>query len=452
MLKDPKTRRLIVSDLTPPIRKRLSTLSTSVANNTATLSEQEELNFITGRIIKSILTSLWQGVDWDEVNLWDIDWAEWIDPVLRSGEATETFDWNNQALDNIKQVNLTDPTELTIRDGEITVTQGFHTVDTESDASIDDLDTINGGATGDELILKAAHTDRTIRIRYNEDNIYLNSRNVVKSFSFNSPAGATGRFYAAGFYRAPATDANLTQASTTVNYGTANIAYGAHAFLVAGGAGAVDAGSCSIVVSGTSVDDQGNRTAADSETIVADITAMTTNAYYETVNKWIGTITYTLTPAGATTFNADFNYGLCKYDDMSNQLFHLTDLECVGRAGASDTGFNIRLLYHSDAGWTYSAAAFVPGGTELANMNTDYNTEINLSNGEPIAYKRDNLTQEIHGDNVEGIVVEITTGANKAVDRMDIHVGVHTIPKYIHLDTTSEAIRFIYNGTGWCEV
>ena len=91
-IRDPKTRRLIATDLTPPIRARLASLTTSIANNTATLEEQEALNFITSQVIRSILLSLWQGVDWDSINLSDIDWEEWIEPVLRSGEASEPFD------------------------------------------------------------------------------------------------------------------------------------------------------------------------------------------------------------------------------------------------------------------------------------------------------------------------------------------------------------------------
>ncbi|KKN65913.1 hypothetical protein LCGC14_0477300, partial [marine sediment metagenome] len=75
---DPKTRGLIVSDLTPAIRGRLSALSTSVANHTATLAEQEELNFITSQVVRSILSSLWQSVDWENVDLSDIDWEEFI--------------------------------------------------------------------------------------------------------------------------------------------------------------------------------------------------------------------------------------------------------------------------------------------------------------------------------------------------------------------------------------
>ena len=97
---DPKTRRLIVPDLTPSIRGRIAALSTAVANHTATLAEQEELNFITSQVIRSILFSLWQSVDWDAVDLSDVDWTEWIEPVLRSGEADEAFDWNGQNLTN----------------------------------------------------------------------------------------------------------------------------------------------------------------------------------------------------------------------------------------------------------------------------------------------------------------------------------------------------------------
>ena len=73
---DPKTRRLIIGDLTPPIRSRLASLSTSVANHTVTLSDQEDLNFINGRIIKALLRALWPGIDWEEADLWDIDWEE----------------------------------------------------------------------------------------------------------------------------------------------------------------------------------------------------------------------------------------------------------------------------------------------------------------------------------------------------------------------------------------
>lgn len=455
---DPKSGRVIVDDLTPPIRRRLAALSTSVANHTATLAEQEELNFITSQVIRSILFSLWQSVDWDSINLFDIDWEQWIEPVLRSGEATEPFDWNNQELDNIKTLNMSRGTELTISSGAVTATQGHHSIDTESDAATDDLDTINGLDGNDLLFIFAADGARTVRVRDGEGNIFLRHQNETKSYNFNSPSGSSGIFYIAGFYDWPAADANLDEGSLTVTHGAANISYAAHAGLVAAAAGATDAGTVSIVVSGTSIDDDGTRSAADSETIVADITAMSTNAYYETVKKWLGTITYTLTGAGgAATFNADFNYGFAKYEDFANQDFSVSSLECVGRAGANDTGFNIRLFHHNTADWTYSAAAFVPGPTagdasELANMNTTHSTEKNLNSGDPFAYKRVDLNTDVDGDNGEGVVVEITTGANRAVEAMDVHIGVHTIPKYLYLAAATQHVLFMKHGASFHQV
>ncbi|KKK59715.1 hypothetical protein LCGC14_3031630, partial [marine sediment metagenome] len=171
---------------------------------------------------------------------------------------------------------------------------------------------------------------------------------------------------------------------------------------MAAGPGSVNAGLVSIVVSGTSIDDEGNRSDPDSETIVADITAMITDEFFTTAKKWLGTVTWTITnEGGASTFNADFNFGFCKYEDFQNQDFTITSLECVGRAGAADTGFNIRLFHHVDAGWTYAASGFVPGGTVLANMNTSHSTEQNLVSGEEFAYKRVDLNTDVSGTTVE---------------------------------------------------
>ncbi len=56
----------------------------------------------------------------------------------------------------------------------ITVTDSYHLVDTASDASSDDLKTINGGAqAGQLLILQAAHTDRTVVVHKNDGNIKM---------------------------------------------------------------------------------------------------------------------------------------------------------------------------------------------------------------------------------------------------------------------------------------
>lgn len=63
----------------------------------------------------------------------------------------------------IIQTLMTDAsTELTIASGAITVTQTFHRVDTEADAASDNLDTINGGADGQFLVIRAENTAREV--------------------------------------------------------------------------------------------------------------------------------------------------------------------------------------------------------------------------------------------------------------------------------------------------
>lgn len=253
--------------------------------------------------------------------------------------------------------------------------------------------------------------------------------NTYKSYSFRSPTGASGTYYIAGYYKYEAADANLDQGQVTKNFGSANVAYGAHAFLVASGAGTASGGSgaVTITVSGTSIDDDGTRTPTDSETLVADITAMSTDEYFETTKKWIGVIVYTLDvgATGHTAYAADFNIGTCKYEDFGNKDFTVTNFETVGRAGANDSGFDVILYKHDDTSWTYSAAAFEPTPTVICRLQTDYNTEYQLSNNEYFAYKRANLSTTVTGSGAEGVIAVVTTTANAAVDSMDAHIGVH---------------------------
>ena len=162
--------------------------------------------------------------------------------------------------------------------------------------------------------------------------------------------------------------------------------------------------------------------------IIADNTAVAVNEYYETSKKWLGTITYTLSQSGdRTTYNVDVNIGLAKYEDLLNNDFQLDGLESVGEANANDSGFNIEVLKHDGTGWTYSAAAFVAGGTVICSMNTDHGTEQDIDSGEGFAYKRTNLYELVFGAASEGIVVRVTTSTNNSVANMDIHIsGLYT--------------------------
>ena len=57
-------------------------------------------------------------------------------------------------------------TEVTISDGVAALTgTGYYTVDTEGDAETDDLTQITGLTIGDEVIIAAENTDRTIEIK-----------------------------------------------------------------------------------------------------------------------------------------------------------------------------------------------------------------------------------------------------------------------------------------------
>ncbi|MBT6051109.1 hypothetical protein HN682_05280 [Candidatus Peregrinibacteria bacterium] len=243
---------------------------------------------------------------------------------------------------------------------------------------------------------------------------------AFKSFTL-SDVGNAGIHYTAGWYRAAAADETLTIGGTvTRTYGTAGQAHGAHAFCVASGAGGTD---LVLTVTGVSITDAGVRNDADSEIIVADADAASTDEYFETSKKWLGQVTYTLTgSSGAFTFN----YGFCKYEDFGNKDFTVTDFEMGDfLAGASETGLNVKLKLHSSSGWTYHASAFVPGGTTICDLATDYGTNNDIANGDDGSYKRAALSQAVLGSSSQGIIVEVTTAVNNSIDAANFHVGVN---------------------------
>ncbi len=301
---------------------------------------------------------------------------------------------------------------------------------------------IFNAATATDLVIAAAGDDTNIDIDLQGKGTgrILANGSVVggqayKSYHFASFTGSSGTLFIAGYYDLAAADLNLTQASTTGTHGAVNVPYGAHALLVAAAAGAASGGAtgtADITVSGTSVTDAGVRTGSDTEIIVADVTAMSTDEYFETGKKWIGQITYTIAATGDhTTFNADFNVGFAKYDDFGNQDFTVTEFEAVGDAGANDSGFDVTLCKHVADGWSYSAAAFgIPTGNAIASMNTVYSTEKDIDSGVDFAFKRTGLTTAITGSGEaatgvpNGVLIMIESTANGAVERMDCHVGV----------------------------
>ena len=71
-------------------------------------------------------------------------------------------------------IGLGTQSELTIASGVITVTKSYHTVDTESDAATDNLDTINtAAASGTILVIRPASSARTIVAKDETGNLSL---------------------------------------------------------------------------------------------------------------------------------------------------------------------------------------------------------------------------------------------------------------------------------------
>jgi hypothetical protein len=258
----------------------------------------------------------------------------------------------------------------------------------------------------------------------------LNFQGVERPEEFKALKNTTPAvtpFFAGGFIEAPAADANLDQASPSQTYGTANQPYGAHAFVVCGAAGTTDAGVVGLRVTGDSITDDGTVTAADAETIIADITAVGTDEYYQTNKRWVGTVTFELFAVSGvpTTYALDVNYGLVKYETLADRPFILKTLDIYGQAGAAEAAPDIILKRHDSTGWTYSAAAFSPdGGTVLAQLTVDQ-VGVALGNGLNYAYKRTSLDTEINPDDQEGVLIWLVSPNDaNALAVISINIGV----------------------------
>jgi hypothetical protein len=178
-------------------------------------------------------------------------------------------------------------------------------------------------------------------------------------------------------------------------------------------------------VTGASISDAGVLNATDEQILTADITAGAVDTYYETLKKWVGTVSFEFyTVSGSpTTYSLSFNYGFAKYEDLGNLDFTVTALEVVGTAGAADALFTMDLLHHTTTGWTYSAAAFVPGDGVIASFNDDLAPYDALSGGDEFAWKRTNINQFVQGSVIEGILFKIYASKQNSVTSMDLHIS-----------------------------
>jgi len=229
----------------------------------------------------------------------------------------------------------------------------------------------------------------------------------TRTWPFVSPSGASGIKYYGGFYEFGSSDNDF---NPSINFGTANAAKGAHFFIIsaAGGSGGTDT---VLTITGTSITDEATRTTSDTETITVD-DAGSAGTYYETVKKWIGQIAIVVTSGPDILCN----YGFCKYWDNNNNNLRVVGVDVNWIAGANDATPDIKLRHHKATGWTYNAGSTPTPPAAIASMATDYNTEIQLVNGEQGAWKRDNLNTSVAGGDSEGTIIEVTTTSNKAFE------------------------------------
>ena len=85
---------------------------------------------------------------------------KWATPSGITASSTDTF--TNKTYTNLKMKTAV---ELTISSGSVVRTQMWHTIDTEGDASSDDLTNATGGATGELLYLESVNSGRDVTIK-----------------------------------------------------------------------------------------------------------------------------------------------------------------------------------------------------------------------------------------------------------------------------------------------
>ena len=228
-----------------------------------------------------------------------------------------------------------------------------------------------------------------------------------------SDLGSSGTYYCGGFYDAPASSATLTIGGTvTQTYGTATYMKSARVFVVTAGA---SAGATVLTVTGVSISDAGVKNDADSEVLIADCSTCGASSFYQTTKKWLGQITLTLS-GGVGTNALTFNYGFCREKSITSRNFTITSFIVQLQGGASESGFDTQLMHHKATGWTYSAAAFVPGTGYIVSSANDLGTNVTWANGVYASYKRTGLTTAIAGaTGGEGFIVKVKTSNNNTI-------------------------------------
>jgi len=239
------------------------------------------------------------------------------------------------------------------------------------------------------------------------------SGTTEKSWAFTSPSGSSGTFYVGGYYIFAGSDNDF---SPSANFGTANLAYAAHLFVVLGAA-TVD--ELTIRVTGTSITGNSSRIGGDTEDIVIP-SGTNPNAYFETSKKWLGQVAIETISGTAKTCN----YGFDKYWDNINTNFRVVGFEATFTGGANDATPDFIIRHHSENGWTFNGGAAPTPPAGIASMSADVAPERQIGNGVMGAWKRTNLDTFISGATNEGTIIEIITTSNKTIQFVNFILSI----------------------------
>ena len=254
-----------------------------------------------------------------------------------------------------------------------------------------------------------------------------------KSYSFSQANIGSGIRYLGGFYLHQDAAQVLDQVTDYAYPLDPETGLSAHAFAVFSGAGSVTGGGqVGLKVTGTRIDNTGTQTATGAtpdvtEIITDNIETAGLNDYFETSGKWVGIPTYELyiVSGAPSAYDILINVGMAKYEDLGNQKFTITALDIVGTAGAATVAgtFNMRLRKHSSASWAYHVSAFEPGDGIVADWSVDMAGKTKLISGQPLAWKRTDLTPYIDGTADEGLLIELDCPGTNTIETLSAHIS-----------------------------
>ena len=93
---------------------------------------------------------------------------------------------SNATTDGIIYSSSDTGSTLTLSSGVVTATASFHLIDTEGGAATDDLDTINGGQTGDTITFRPVSNIRDVTFKNGTGNMILSAGDVILPTNANT--------------------------------------------------------------------------------------------------------------------------------------------------------------------------------------------------------------------------------------------------------------------------